>query len=371
MKTLKELLPSVNAQFAAVEIAELTLDSRAACKGSLFLAIKGQKQDARDWIKSAIAAGASAVLAEKGEAWQVDAYIDGVPVIVVEGLAQEVGRIAARFYGNPSSQLRVCAVTGTNGKTSTSHLLAASLTALEHKSAILGTLGNGVYGALTESTHTTLDAGNLQAQFAQFVQAGAEFACIEASSHGLQQGRLNGTQIEVALFTNLTRDHLDYHGTMESYAAAEILFRWPSLKSAVLNADDPITAQFKAALSSSVKCWQYSVKADSGADVVAKKVTLSLQGIQLLVKTPMGECDIKVPLLGQFNVSNLLAVIAGLMALNVSLADIVKALQTVKPVRGRMECFMGNHPTVVVDYAHTPDALEKVLTNLREHAEAN
>jgi UDP-N-acetylmuramyl-tripeptide synthetase len=248
--------------------------------------------------------------------------------------------------------------------------LASALTTLGHKAGVLGTLGNGVYGALEQSTHTTLDACTLQRSFAGFVENGVEFACIEASSHGLVQGRLNGTRIELALFTNLTRDHLDYHGTMENYAAAkEILFRWPNLKHAVLNADDSQSTHYKNVLSQSVKCWTYSVHPESHADIVALKIAPSLQGITLSVSTPIGVCDVKVALLGRFNVSNLLAVMAALIALDFSLEDIQSAFLALKPVRGRMECFMGDHPTVVVDYAHTPDALEKVLSNLREHAE--
>lgn len=372
MKRLDQLLPSISMAHAAISVSALVLDSREVRTGMLFIALKGSKHDARDWIDDVIAKGAAAVFAEKDAKWSEDVVINGVPVVVVESLPQKLGEIAARFFDEPSKNLRIMAVTGTNGKTSSSQLLAATLTQLGHRAAVLGTLGNGMFGALEASTHTTLDACHLQALLAQFVAEKAGFVAMEASSHGLEQGRLNGTQIEVGIFTNLTRDHLDYHGTMESYAAAkEILFRWPSLKKAVLNADDPVSVQYAAVLSSDVTCWQYSLEAESKAEVVARKISLSLHGLTVLVSTPVGECEIKAPLLGRFNVSNLLAVMTTLLLVDMPLADIAEALRSVKPVAGRMESYMGDHPTVVVDYAHTPDALEKVLTSLREHVEGN
>lgn len=370
MKRLAELWPAISAAHAAISVSAVVLDSRDVRPGMLFVALKGAKRDARDLIAGVIAAGAAAVFAERDAKWPEDTVIDGIPVIVIDGLAAEVGGIASRFFGEPSTHMRVLAVTGTNGKTSTAHLLAGALTHLGHKAALLGTLGNGLYGALEKATHTTVDACHLQALLAQFVAEGAVFTAMEASSHGLQQGRLNSTHVEVALFTNLTRDHLDYHGDMASYAAAkEILFRWPGLRAAVLNADDLATARYRAVLAPGVKLWRYSQDAGSDADVVALRVAPSLQGLSLTVSTPAGDCSLDVPLLGRFNVSNLLGVMAGLLALDIPLADVAEALRHARPVPGRMESFAGPHPTVVVDYAHTPDALEKVLSSLREHAE--
>lgn len=371
MKTLQQLWPTINAAHAALAVSGVVQDSRDVRAGSLFLALKGRQRDARDLIPAAVAAGAAAVFAEQDACWPADIVVDGVPVIVVPQLALQAGVIAARFHDTPSAKMQVLAVTGTNGKTSVANLLAGALTQLQRKSAVLGTLGNGVYGALAASTHTTLDACRLQALLAEFVAAGVQCVAMEASSHGLVQGRLNGTAIRVALFTNLTRDHLDYHGDMDSYAAAkELLFRWPGLQATVLNADDPLSARYAAAVAPGVKLLRYSQQPGSDADIRALVVMPTLSGLQLRIATPAGECELAVPLLGRFNVSNLLAVIGGLLALELPLADIADALRHARPVTGRMQSFSGDHPTVVVDYAHTPDALEKVLTSLREHAQA-
>ncbi|MES2917791.1 MAG: UDP-N-acetylmuramoyl-L-alanyl-D-glutamate--2,6-diaminopimelate ligase [Pseudomonadota bacterium] len=368
MKRLQELWPAIPAAHAAIAVSALALDSRSVRPGSLFMALKGQARDARDFIPVVAAAGAVAVLAEQDALWPSAVAVDGVPVIPVADLAQQAGDIASRFYGEPSRQLDVVAVTGTNGKTSVANLAAGALCRLDRRAAVLGTLGNGFHGSLEKSTHTTLDACQLQAMLAGFVAEGAHSVCLEASSHGLVQGRLNGTAIDVAVFTNLTRDHLDYHGDMDSYAAAkELLFRWPGLRAAVINADDPAGDRYAAVVAAGVPVLRYSQRADSGAELRALDIRPTLSGLSLRLATPFGECDLAVPLLGRFNVSNLLAVAGTLMALGIPLAELAEALRHAQPVPGRMESFSGAHPTVVVDYAHTPDALEKVLGSLREH----
>ena len=372
MKHLADLWPDINAAYAAISISAVTLDSREVKQGALFIALKGLHRDARDFIADVIAAGAVAVFAEQDEKWPQETVVNGVPVITIPHLAGQAGMIASRFFDEPSQRMKVLAVTGTNGKTSVANLLAAALTRLNHSSAVLGTLGNGRAGQLEKSTHTTLDACHLQALLSKFADEGAQYIAMEASSHGLVQGRLNGTAIDVAIFTNLTRDHLDYHGTMENYATAkEILFRWPGLKAAVLNADDPAAARYRAVIAPQVRVISYSQRADSHADVRALQVRPTLSGLQIQLSTPVGDAILSVGLLGRFNVSNILAVVAGLLALDISLTDIVQSLNFTTPVPSRMESFSGAHPTVVVDYAHTPDALEKVLASLREHAEAN
>lgn len=368
MKKLSALWPDIAADHADIMVSALTLDSRMVRPGMAFVALKGHTRDARDFIKDVIAAGAVAVFAERDEKWSLQQVIGGVPVIVVDALDQQVGEIAARFHDQPSEHMEMLAVTGTNGKTSVANLLAGAFTQLGKKAAVLGTIGNGLYGALEKSSHTTLDAINLQALLAGVHQEGASVVAMEASSHGLVQGRLNGTRIDVAIFTNLTRDHLDYHGDMDGYAAAkEILFRWPELKAAVLNADDPSMDRYQQALASDVRCLRYSQSAISQAEIRALRVTPSLKGLSLVVETPDGEFALEVPLLGRFNVSNILAVVGGLIACDLPLADVAASLRAALPVPGRMESLMGAHPTVVVDYAHTPDALEKVLSSLREH----
>jgi UDP-N-acetylmuramyl-tripeptide synthetase len=368
MKRLAQLWSDVPAAHAAVAVSAVALDSRDVAQGALFIAIQGEKHDARKFIPSAIAAGAVAVFAEQGGEWSTHGIVNGVPVIVIAQLVQEAGRIASRFHDEPSQGLDVLAVTGTNGKTSIANLLAGALTLLGRKTGVLGTIGNGLYGELEVSSHTTLDACRLQAKLHQFRSRGAACVAMEASSHGLVQGRLNGTKIRVALFTNLTRDHLDYHGDMENYAAAkELLFRWPGLEAAVLNADDPAGRRYAEVLAPGVRLLSYSQQADSDAQIRALTIEPGMNGIALRVVTPAGECEFVTPLLGRFNVSNVLAVIGGLLALDIPLADIARVLARAEPVPGRMQSFAGAHPTVVVDYAHTPDALEKVLASLREH----
>lgn len=369
MKTLQMLWPDVAVEYATIVVSALTLDSRLVRPGMAFVALKGHVRDAREFIPAVIAAGAVAVFAERDDQWPESRIIEGIPVIVVDELDQVVGHIASRFHGEPSQHMNVLAVTGTNGKTSVANLLAGALTRLGEKTAVLGTIGNGMFGALEKSTHTTLDALHLQAMLAEFHIDGAKAVAMEASSHGLVQGRLNGTRIDVALFTNLTRDHLDYHGDMAGYASAkEILFRWPGLQAAVLNVDDKSGERYASVLASDVRCLRYSQSPDARADIRALRITPSLKGLSMLVAVPDGEFALDVPLLGRFNVSNILAVVGGLLALGVPTADIATALRAALPVPGRMESVMGDHPTVVVDYAHTPDALEKALQTLREHA---
>lgn len=368
MKTLAALWPDVSPDYAAIGVTALTLDSRQIRPGMAFLALKGRSRDGRDFIPAVIQAGAAAVFADKDADWPDSRVVEGVPVIVVDQLEQQVGHIAARFHDAPSTHMKVVAVTGTNGKTSVSNLVAGALVRLGKKAAVLGTLGNGLFGALEKSTHTTLDAVSLQALLAGFRQDGAQVVAMEASSHGLQQGRLNGTSIDVAVFTNLTRDHLDYHGDMDAYAAAkEILFRWPGLRAAVVNVDDAVGRRYAAALQGRVTCMRYSQDPLADAEIKAVSVVPSLAGLSLRVALDEGEFALEVPLLGRFNVSNILAVVGSLHAIGIPVADIASALRAAQPVPGRMESIAGNHPTVVVDYAHTPDALEKVLTSLREH----
>ncbi|MFO1391288.1 MAG: UDP-N-acetylmuramoyl-L-alanyl-D-glutamate--2,6-diaminopimelate ligase [Agitococcus sp.] len=367
MTQLVDIWPSVNADYAAINISGLSANSRLIKHGDVFIALQGQQHDARKFIPQAIAQGAVAVLCQtEGETVKQGS----VPIIAIKDLPQHLGDIAARFYGHASQDLTVLAVTGTNGKTSCAQLLAHACSFLGKKSAVLGTLGNGLVGELVPSSHTTLDALQLQQKLAQFKQAGAQVVALEASSHGLEQGRLSATHIDTAIFTNLSRDHLDYHGTMEAYQQAKaLLFKWPTLKTAILNADDPVADEYQQLLKPNVKCWRYSQNPHSNADFVAIEVKPSLQGLVVKVKTPKGIVAINSQLLGRFNVSNLLAVLAGLLSIDVSLTDAINTLNHVQAVKGRMQCLSNGNITAVVDYAHTPDALEKVLHSLREHTQ--
>lgn len=371
MKRLVELLPDVAPAWADRPVTALVTDSRRVVPGAAFLAVKGLQQDARAHIPAAIAAGAAVVLADADAQWPADTCIDGVPVLVLPELALRLGALADRFHDAPSSRLQVLAVTGTNGKTSVANLLAGACERLQQPAGVIGTLGNGRPGQLQSSLFTTPDALQLQGLLAGFRDQGVRVVAMEASSHGLQQGRMAGTAIRTALFTNLTRDHLDYHGDMASYAAAKgRLFRWPGLRFAVINADDPQGDRYAATLDRGVTCWRYSLRADSDADICALSLRLSLQGLQMQVRTPQGVGELSSPLLGRFNASNLLAVLGGLLSLELPLPAVLAALAETPAVPGRMQCLRApGRALAVIDYAHTPDALAQVLTTLRDHVQ--
>lgn len=347
-----------------VKPQQLTADSRQVTAGSLFLAYPGEAHDGRSFIAQAVAQGAAAVLWEGdgyrwNDAWQV-------PNLPVSGLRREAGAIADAFYRQPSSRMWMIGVTGTNGKTSCSQWLAQSLTALGRKSAVIGTLGNGFPGALSEAANTTPDPIVLHGLLARYLKQGAVAAAMEVSSHGLDQGRVNGVHFDVAVFTNLTRDHLDYHGDMASYGAAkQRLFQWPGLGCAVLNTDDAFGAELAAGLAGSdVRVMSYGLQ--SGM-VRGRGLQLGDSGFSMDIDTPYGAVRVETGLLGRFNASNLLAVLSALLVSGVELDAAANAVAALQPVAGRMERLGGGaSPAVVIDYAHTPDALEKVLLSLRE-----
>lgn len=343
---------------------KLTADSRKVDAETLFMAYPGERLDGRDFIAQAVAQGAAAVLWEReGFAWNPSWQ---VPNAGVMGLRAHAGEVADAFYGQPSSKLWMVGVTGTNGKTSCSHWLSQAFTALGRKTAAVGTLGNGFPGALSEAVNTTPDPILLHSMLAEYLAQGAAGVAMEVSSHGLVQGRVNGVHFDVAVLTNLSRDHLDYHGDMAAYAAAKKqLFRWPGLGCAVLNADEAFGREIAEELrDADVRVMTYGLQ---GGDVRGSGLVLDQNGMRMDVTTPMGQARLEVAVVGKFNASNLLAVLATLLASEVSLAEAVEVLNAVKPVAGRMQRLGGQgKPLVVVDYAHTPDALEKVLAALRE-----
>jgi UDP-N-acetylmuramyl-tripeptide synthetase len=354
----------------------ITSDSRRVTPGALFLAYPGTHSDGRNYIPQAIQAGATGVIWEKqGFTWNADWQVSNVSV---DGLRPQVGQLAAEYYQNPSNQLTMIGVTGTNGKTSVSQWLAQCLTLLGQKAAVLGTIGNGFVdaesGGLAEAANTTPDAILLQGMLADFVQQQAKAAVMEVSSHGLEQGRVNGVAFKVAVLTNLTRDHLDYHQTMEAYATAkQKLFDWPSLNMAVLNADDAFGQAIAESLKQQAKpkAKSFVTYGLSQGDVRGSDLQLHQQGLTMQVTTPQGSAILNAPVLGRFNAYNVLAVLASLLALKVSLSDAVAVVAQIKPVQGRMQQFGGHElPLVVIDYAHTPDALENVLQTLKEQKPA-
>ena len=344
----------------------ITADSRQVVPGALFLAYPGESADGRAYIADAINNGASAILWEpEGFVWDKNWQVENSPVA---SLKQEAGVIADQFYASPSSQLWMVGVTGTNGKTSVTQWLGQCFDYLGRQTAVIGTLGNGLLNQLTPTANTTPDALLLQKLLADYVEQKINVVAMEVSSHGLSQGRVNGVQFDVAILTNLTRDHLDYHGTVENYALAkEKLFQWDTLKSAVLNSDDHFGQALTQKLSgSAVKVLTYGI--DSG-DVRASNIRFANGVIQLMVTTPNGQAEMQVDLVGRFNVYNVLAVLATLLVSNVAFDDAINAVKQLKPLNGRMQQFGGgNLPLVVVDYAHTPDSLENVLRALKEEA---
>ncbi|MFC3650203.1 UDP-N-acetylmuramoyl-L-alanyl-D-glutamate--2,6-diaminopimelate ligase [Dyella humi] len=353
-----------------VVVSGLSLDSRQVQRGDAFFALRGTRGHGIEFVRGAVQRGASVVLAETPAPAELED--PGVPVLWIDGLHTFVGEIAARFFGRPSEAMRVTGITGTNGKTSTVQLLAQALEKLGHRAATIGTLGAGLHGQLREGERTTPDAIAVQRLFAEFRRDGATHVAMEVSSHALEQGRVAATAFEVAAFTNLTRDHLDYHGSMEAYGAAKArLFAWSGLKAAVINIDDAFGRQLSSKLPANVRAWRLS-SGDVHADIVATHIVTSAEGVAFKLRTPWGERLIRSRLLGRFNVANLLTVIGCLGALGESFERIVDAVEALEPVNGRMNRIGGLHglPLVVVDYAHTPDALEQALTALRAHCEA-
>ena len=347
----------------------MTADSRQVKPGHLFLAYVGTHSDGRRFIPQAIQAGATGVIWDDRDFdWQADWQVSNV---AVPGLRQQVGALAAEYFGRPSEKITMLGVTGTNGKTSVSQWVAQCLTTLGQKTAVLGTIGNGFVDetkALAESANTTPDAILLQSMLADYVQQQAKAVVMEVSSHGLEQGRVNGVAFDIAVLTNLSRDHLDYHLTMEAYAAAkQKLFDWDGLRLSILNADDVFGQSLMKQLKQNGK--RYMTYGLAQADVRATDLKLHELGLTMRVITPQGETVVNAPVLGRFNAYNILAVLTTLLGLDISLENAVAAIAKIKPVNGRMQQFGGRDlPLVVIDYAHTPDALEKVLTTLREQS---
>lgn len=352
----------------SVSVGGLTLDSRRVHKGDAFVALQGASAHGITFAPAAVASGASVILAETPAPAATQDELAAQPVVWIEHLREQLGEIAARFYGRPSEALRVVGVTGTNGKTSAVQLLAHALQHLGARAATIGTLGVGLVGDLREGERTTPDAISTHALLAEFRDAGASHIAMEVSSHALEQGRVNAVKYEVAAFTNLTRDHLDYHSTMEAYGAAKAkLFTWQGLRKAVINIDDEYGRELADSLPGRIHVLRYGID-NAHADIVARDVHLGADGIRFTLVTPWGKSAGMTPLLGRFNVANLLAVIGCLGALGYTFAQILQALAQAQPVPGRMNRLGGGaQPLVVVDYAHTPDALEQALTSLRAH----
>ncbi len=350
-----------------IVVSGLTLDSRSVRAGDAFVALAGARQHGIEFAPSAIERGAVAVLAEAPMV--ADAQL-AAPVVWVEHLRGHLGRIASHFHGDPSASMLLVGVTGTNGKTSTVQLLAQALAHLGRRTATIGTLGAGLHGAITTGERTTPDVIRVHGLLAEFRAAGATAVAMEVSSHALDQHRVDGVHFDVAVFTNLTRDHLDYHGTMEAYGEAKAkLFEWPDLRAAVINVDDGFGRELAARTPMGTRLLRYGIES-ADADVRARDVRTHSEGIdfELIMSGSAGQ--VRSRLLGRFNVANLLAVAGTLAALDLAFEKIVETLEALEPVTGRMNRLGGGAtPLVVVDYSHTPDALEQALTTLRAHCD--
>lgn len=341
----------------------LRTDSRLVQPGDAFIAWPGYANDGRRFVAAALEAGATTCLVE---ADGIEAFgFEDARIAVLPGLKAATGAIAHDFFGQPGNRLEVVATTGTNGKTSTAWWMAQALTSLGRRSGVIGTLGVGEPGAVDFTGLTTPDPVTLHAAFLRFADAGFAACALEASSIGLDEHRLDAAPIHVALFTNLTRDHLDYHGSMEAYwVAKRQLFSWPGLRAAVLNIDDLHGAQLARELADGVlDVWTVGIDVD--ARLAAREVRYLDGGLAFELHEGAQAVPVRSRLIGAYNVSNLLVVLGGLRALGVPLADAAAAVPALTPVPGRLQRVGAGSPEVVVDYAHTPDALDKVLHSLR------
>ena len=376
--TTVPLLPSVHDAVAWLRervTGTLQTDSRQIRPGDGFIAWPGAATDGRAHIGDALSRGAVACLVEHEG---VEAFaLQGLPVAALHGLKAATGLIAADWFDQPTRRLDVLAVTGTNGKTSTSWWLAEALNVLSKNEliaqggcALVGTLGMGTPPALTSTGMTTPDPVRLQRAFQQFADSGRTACAIEASSIGLAEHRMAGTRIRVALFTNFTQDHLDYHPGMAAYwQAKSVLFDWPGLQAAVVNIDDARGAELHATLADRLlDLWSVSITGP--ARLAARDISMGEGGLRFTVAEGVHAHVLQTRVIGQYNVSNLLGVLAGLRALGVPLQHALYACAQLSPVPGRMEqIHHPGQPLVAVDYAHTPDALDKALQALRPIAQ--
>ncbi|MBS7457746.1 UDP-N-acetylmuramoyl-L-alanyl-D-glutamate--2,6-diaminopimelate ligase [Coralloluteibacterium stylophorae] len=370
LRTLLEGYASAGTLAAVdADVRGLNLDSRALAAGDAFVALAGATTHGLRFAQAALDAGAAAILFEPPA--PADGAIDALPnAVAVPALGRHLGAIASRFYDAPSQAMDVVGVTGTNGKTSTVQMLAQALDVPEARAGSIGTLGAGLHGRLQAGERTTPDVIAVHRLLASMRAEGAQAVAMEVSSHALVQGRVDAVAFRVAVFTNLSRDHLDYHGDMQSYGAAKAqLFRWPGLRAAVINLDDSYGRSLYADLPGPVRRIGVSSRGEEQAVLRATDVDTTGEGLAFRLAFGDAAHPVRSPLLGRFNVDNLLAVAGVLLALDWPLARVAAALAQLAPVPGRMQRLapVPGRPLVVVDYAHTPDALEQSLVSLRAH----
>lgn len=388
---LKQLLSvlqldsSFDKQSLEVEISGLAIDSRQVQQGGLFIALKGALSDGRDYIAPAIKQGAVAVLYQAGDGFEPAKQEKKAAVcLAVDDLAQKLGALAAAFYHQPSEKMQLIGVTGTNGKTSISFIVAQLLSLSQRECVLAGTLGNGTLGNLQPSTNTTSDVLSLNALLAQHQQQGVDYAALEVSSHGIVQGRVNGVNFASLIFSNLSHDHLDFHGDYQSYGKAKLslLTDWPA-ESLVVDFDDSfIQPELKTLQNTGKKLILVSQREPKQLPETCQSYW-QIQNIQAknsgcaveLLHHSHGDCDayrFEVPVLGAFNVKNILLAAAALVSLGFDFSALSQHFTKLELPSGRMQLvnpLVGDQPAVVVDYAHTPDALEQVLLALKQHVQ--
>lgn len=381
VKDLRSLLAGLSdVVVPSIEIIDVTLDSRQVRPGAAFIALPGVRSTRTglrnhgvSFVPQAARAGAVAVLWEPCDDVAAPVAPAHIFIIAVPHLSSIVGALADRFFDAPSQAVSVNAVTGTNGKTTTAFVLASALAALGKDAAYAGTLGHGRINAVKPGTHTTPDAITVHREIAELRDAGVTHLGMEVSSHALDQRRIAGVRLDTAVFTNLTQDHLDYHGTMAIYGAVKArLFSWPQLRHAVINGDDAfgreLARQHCQASTTTIYGRSHHATLDASNHVLARSVVAGPRGLQIDIESSWGAATLHSRFVGDFNVDNLLAVLSVLLGAGFALDDAVRALEECVAPPGRMETFaVAGKPLAIVDYAHTPDALEKALTAARKH----
>ena len=369
-RVLDQLLRPFGIHAPALPLTDIQLDSRRVGPGCLFVAVRGHQVDGKRFIEQAVAQGAAAVLFEEdGEFVSPEL---AVPCFGIPGLPARLSELAGYFYDQPAHKLQLVGITGTNGKSTTALLVANWRTLLGGKAGVMGTIGNGLFGELVEAQNTTGSAVEVQANLATLQQSGADLVAMEVSSHGLVQHRVAALPFAATVYTNLSRDHLDYHGTMEAYGAAkEELLKLVDEPNAVINADDELgrawLTRYPAAVAFGVNG---PIENHPGRQLTAQDPQFHQQGFHTRINSSWGNGVLSAPLLGRFNVSNVLAAMGAMLVLGYEFDELLATAPRLQGVTGRMECFGGGDaPLAVVDYAHTPDALEKALQALRVHCE--
>ncbi|AOH35245.1 UDP-N-acetylmuramoyl-L-alanyl-D-glutamate--2,6-diaminopimelate ligase [Luteimonas sp. JM171] len=364
---LSELLPDVAGVPAGLRVTGMSQDSREVAAGDAFLAIPGFGTHGLRFVDQARAAGAAAIVYEPPAPHGVQVPPEA---IAVPALRARIGAMADRLHASPSAAMTVVGVTGTNGKTSTVQMLAQAWSLRGLRAGSIGTLGAGLHGQVEPTGFTTPQVSRMHGLLAQLRDEGAQAVAMEVSSHALDQGRVDAVRFAVGVFTNLTRDHLDYHGDMDAYGAAKArLFQAPGLRAAVVNLDDDFGRSLHAALDPALQAVGTSARGRPEARVRAEGVVLDAEGLAFRLRINDEAHAVRTGLLGRFNVDNLLAVAGVLHALGAGADEIAQVLGQLQPVAGRMNRLGGaGAPMVVIDYAHTPDALEQALSSLREHA---